>query len=126
MSDDQLPDVSGMPKVERAAILMMTLGESDAAEILKHMGPKEVQAIGSAMSKIPTVKRDVVEAVVSSFIDDVGMHTGLGIGSDDYIKTMLTQALGEEKANGLIDRILMGGNTKGLDTLKWMEARQVA
>ena len=125
MTDVLLHDVTGIPKIVRAAILMMTLGESDAAEILKHMGPKEVQAIGSAMSKMPTVKRDVVESVVSSFIDDVGMHTGLGMGSNDYIRTMLTQALGEEKANGLIDRILLGGNTKGLDTLKWMDGRSV-
>lgn len=113
-------------RVESAAILLMTLGESDAAQILKHMGPKEVQRVGVAMAQLRDVTKDDVEFVVNEFFEAVGGQTGLGIGADDYIRTMLTQALGEEKAAGLIDRILVGGNTTGLDTLKWMEARAVA
>ncbi len=113
-------------RVESAAILLMSLGEGDAAEILKHMGPKEVQRVGVAMAQLRDVSKDEVNYVVEEFVDAVGGQTGLGIGSDDYIRTMLTQALGEEKASSLIDRILIGGNTTGLDTLKWMEPRAVA
>lgn len=114
-----------IPRVEQAAILLMTLGESDAAEILKHMGPKEVQRVGVAMAQMKDVSKDDVAFVLDEFVDAVGGQTGLGVGNDDYIRAMLTQALGEDKAASLIDRILIGGNTTGLDTLKWMEPRAV-
>ncbi len=110
----------------QAAILLMTLGEEDAAEVLKHLGPKEVQRLGSSMAMLKSVTRDEVEKVLNNFFDVVRDQTSLGVGSDSYIRNMMVQALGEEKANGLVDRILMGGNTTGLDTLKWMDARSVA
>jgi flagellar motor switch protein FliG len=115
-----------LSSVDQAAILLMTLGEGDAAEVLKHMGPKEVQRIGAAMTQLTNVQQQDVQAVMSNFLDEVRTLTGLGMGTDNYIRKMLVTALGEDKANGLIDRILLGGNTTGLDTLKWMEARSVA
>jgi len=113
-------------KVDQAAILLMTLGEEDAAEILKHMGPKEVQRVGASMSNVANVEQAQVQAVLANFMDEVRNLTGIGVGSDNYIRNMLVTALGEDKANGLIDRILLGGNTTGLDTLKWMEPRSIA
>ncbi|MDX1475775.1 MAG: flagellar motor switch protein FliG, partial [Reinekea sp.] len=107
-------------------MLLMSIGEADAAEVLKHLGPKEVQRVGTSMSSIPEVKQEQIEGVVRLFLEEVGGQTGLGIGADEYIRNMLTKALGEDKAAGLIDRILLGGNTTGLDTLKWMEPRAVA
>jgi flagellar motor switch protein FliG len=115
-----------MSRVDKAAILLLTLGETDAAQVLRHMGPKEVQRVGVAMAQMRNVHREQVEQVMSEFVDVIGDQTGVGIGSDGYIRKMLTQALGEDKANGLIDRILLGGNTSGLDSLKWMEPRAVA
>jgi flagellar motor switch protein FliG len=112
--------------VDQAAILLMSLGEADAAEILKHMGPKEVQRIGAAMTQLQNVQQAEVQTVLTNFLDEVRTLTGLGVGADNYIRKMLITALGEDKANSLIDRILIGGNTTGLDTLKWMEARSVA
>src|SRR5690554_2775636 len=125
MSEDELYTES-LSNLERAAILLMSLGETDAAQVLKHMGPKEVQKIGLAMSQLQNVSRADVEAVLGDFLEDVGEQTGLGVAADSYIRRMLSEALGEDKANGLIDRILLGGNTTGLDTLKWMEPRAVA
>jgi len=125
MSEDELYSES-LSNLERAAILLMSLGETDAAQVLKHMGPKEVQKIGLAMSQLQNVSRADVEEVLGDFLEDVGEQTGLGVGADSYIRRMLSEALGEDKANGLIDRILLGGNTTGLDTLKWMEPRAVA
>jgi len=125
MSEDELYTES-LSNLERAAILLMSLGETDAAQVLKHMGPKEVQKIGLAMSQLQNVSRADVEEVLGDFLEDVGEQTGLGVGADSYIRRMLSEALGEDKANGLIDRILLGGNTTGLDTLKWMEPRAVA
>ncbi len=112
--------------IEKAAILLISLGEADAAEVLKHLGPKEVQRIGYAMTRLNNVPQSRVEAVVSDFMHVVSDQTGIGINNDRYIRAMLNQALGEEKAKTLIDRILMSTNTSGLDTLRWMEARQIA
>ncbi|MEH6470181.1 MAG: flagellar motor switch protein FliG [Halopseudomonas sp.] len=121
-----MSDSRKLTPLERAAILLMSLGENDAAEVLKHMGPKEVQRIGSAMAELANVQQDHVEMVMTDFLNTAGNQTGLGVGADGYIRTVLTQALGADKASGVIDRILEGGNTRGLDTLKWMESRQVA
>jgi flagellar motor switch protein FliG len=115
-----------LSRLDQAAILLLSLGESAAAEVLKHMGPKEVQRLGSAMSQLKNIQQYEVETVLSNFLEEVRTQTGLGMGADSYIRNMLVAAVGEDKANGLIDRILMGGNTTGLDTLKWMEARSVA
>ncbi|WP_428239458.1 flagellar motor switch protein FliG [Gynuella sp.] len=118
--------LDGVRKLDRAAILLMTLGENDAAEVLRNLGPKEVQRVGTAMSMLSEVSQSQVEGAMGLFMEEVGGKTSLGIGADAYIRNMLTQALGAEKASGLIDRILLGGNTTGLDTLKWMEPRAVA
>ncbi|WP_420811682.1 flagellar motor switch protein FliG [Nitrincola tibetensis] len=112
--------------IEKAAILLISLGESDAAEILKHLGPKEVQRIGEAMSRLDNIPQSKVESVISNFLEVVSDQTGIGINNDRYIRAMLNQALGEDKAKTLIDRILFTTNTSGLDTLRWMDPRQVA
>jgi len=124
MSDARI--ATKLNKVDKAAILLLSLGEADAAQVLRHLGPKEVQRVGTAMAQMRNIQRDQVERVMSEFVEIVGDQTSLGVGSDGYIRKMLTQALGEDKAGGLIDRILLGGNTSGLDSLKWMEPRAVA
>lgn len=100
---------SKLSKVDKAAVLLLSLGETDAAQVLQHMGPKEVQKVGSAMAQMRNVHRDQVEQVMGEFVELVSDQTGLGVGADSYIRTMLTQALGEDKAGNLIDRILLGG-----------------
>jgi flagellar motor switch protein FliG len=115
-----------MNGTQRAAVLLLSLGESDAAEVLKHMDPKEVQKIGIAMATMSGISRDQVEKVMDEFNNELGSKTSLGVGADDYIRNVLVQALGADKAGGLIDRILLGRNTTGLDTLKWMDPRAVA
>jgi len=111
---------------ERAAILLMSLGESEAAEVLKLMGPKEVQKIGTVMAALSNVSKQKVDDVLGEFIAEVGEQTALGIGSEDYIRNMLVSALGEEKAGGMLDRVLLGQSSKGLEALKWMDPRAVA
>ncbi len=112
--------------VQRAAILLLALGEKDAAELLKHMGPKEVQDVGMAMASLTGVTTDQMEAVMRHFVSTLETQTALGLGSDEYIRNMLTNALGEDKAGGVIDRILLGRNSKGLEQLKWMDPRSIA
>ena len=122
--DDQSKE--NLTGVDKAAILMLSLGEETAAEVLKHMGPKEVQVLGMQMASLRNIGKGAVEDVVDEFLDKVEEQTGIGIGTEDYIRSTLKSALGDDKAGALIDRILAGANTKGLDTLKWMDARSVA
>jgi flagellar motor switch protein FliG len=111
---------------ERAAILLMSLGENEAAEVLKHMGAKDVQRVGQAMAALANVSRERATDVIDRFCTELDGQTSLGVGADDYVRRVLVGALGEDKASGLIDRILLGRNSKGLEALKWMETRSIA
>lgn len=110
----------------KAAILLLTLGEQAASQVLKHMEPREVQAVGSAMASLKSISKDQVSEVLADFCRVMDKQTGLGLGAHDYIRKVLVQALGEEKAGNMMERILRGANTKGLETLKWMDSRSVA
>ena len=119
-------DIKNMSGSERAAIFMMSLGEQSAAEVLKHMAPNDVQKIGTVMATLNNVPNTKVESVISAFVETANTQSGVGVDSDEYIRKMLTNALGEDKASSLIDRILVGKSTKGLESLKWMDPRAVA
>ncbi len=121
--DANIEDMSGS---ERAAIFMMSLGEQSAAEVLKHMSPNDVQKIGSVMATLSNVPNAKVDSVVNAFVLSANLQSGVGVDSDEYIRKMLISALGEEKAGSVIDRILIGKNSKGLESLKWMDPRAVA
>jgi len=110
---------------ERAAILLMSLGDKEATEILKHLGPKEVQSVGAAMAKTTAVPKHVVSAVINQFVMEVEGQAAIG-GSEEYIRGLLVNALGEDKAGQVIDRILVGHSSKGLEALKWMEPKAVS
>src|SRR3569832_246978 len=107
--------------VERAAILLMAVGEKAAAEIMKHLTPKEVQKLGLAMASINNVTTSQVETVVGEFVETVSNQTSLGVGNEDYIRNVLMSALGEEKAGNLMDRIVTGATSKGLAALKGID-----
>jgi flagellar motor switch protein FliG len=119
-------DHSKISGAQRAAILLLTLGEEDAAEVLKHLSARDVQAVGSAMAALSGVSREQVEVVLDKLDADMGQQTSLGVGTEEYIRKILVNALGENKAGGLIDRILLGRSSKGLESLKWMESRAIA
>jgi flagellar motor switch protein FliG len=111
---------------ERAAILLLTLGEQEAAQVLKHMGAKEVQRIGAAMAKLANISKEEVYTVITDFASSVESQTSVGVGAEDFLRKVLVDALGQEKASSIIDRISIGRSTKGLEALKWMDARAVA
>jgi len=123
---DQDNGMEGVSGVERAAILMLAMGEQDAASIMSHMGPKEVQELGLAMANMSKVSTTNMEAVMHSFVDTLRSETSVGLDSDEYIRNVLNSALGADKAGGVIDRILLGRNSKGLEQLKWMDPRSIA
>jgi len=111
--------------ITKSAMLLLTLGENEAAEVLKHLGPREVQKLGAAMATLKSIPRSQVEAVVDEFHEET--QRGAPVTADEeYIRGMLTKALGDDRAANLISRILQGGDTAGIESLKWMDAPTVA
>ena len=112
--------------VEDAAILLMSLGEEEAAEVFKHLAPKEVQRLGETIAKMKAVSRDRVDGVLERFTQLAGDQSLLVADTDEYVKSVLRKALGDDKANLLIDRILQGSDMSGVESLKWMDPGSVA
>lgn len=112
--------------VMRSAILMLALGADEAAEVMKFLSPKEVQKLGSAMATLKSVGRDQVETVVGEFLTEAELSSDFGLDSDEYIRSVLTKALGEDKASGLLNRILQSRDSSGIESLKWMDAPTVS
>jgi flagellar motor switch protein FliG len=112
--------------LEHAAILLMTLGEEQAAEVFKHLAPREVQRLGEAITRMKVVPRERVAAVMERFEKQAGSDSVLVADNDAYVKGVLRRALGEDKAALLIDRIVQGDGVAGIDTLKWMDPSAVA
>ena len=111
---------------ERAAILMLALGEKGAADVLKHLSPRDVQKVGAAMAGMSGVSRELVATVLSDFSTATDQQTSFGVGTDDYLRKVLSTALGEERAAGIVDRIMGGRSSRGLEAVKWMDPRAVA
>jgi flagellar motor switch protein FliG len=112
--------------VTRSAILLMSIGEEEAVEVFKHLGPKEVQKLGQAMAKLSNVTRDQVAEVLREFRTEAEQQAPMTSAGDQYIRSVLTRALGNDKASALIDRILQGQDASGIESLKWMDAEAVA
>ncbi len=119
-------DINKIAGDERAAILLLSLSEEDAGSIIRHLEPKQVQRAGSAMASAIDLNADKVNAVHRAFLEDIQKYTSIGMGSEDFMRKALVSALGEDKAGNLVDQILTGTGSKGLDSLKWMDPRQVA
>ena len=111
--------------IEDAAILLMSLGEEEAAEVFKHLAPKEVQRLGETIAKLKSIPRERVEGVLEKFSTVAGEQSMLVTDTDEYVKSVLRKALGEDKANLLIDRILQGADVTGIESLKWMDPGSV-
>jgi flagellar motor switch protein FliG len=112
--------------IEKSAILLIALGEDYAAEVLKHLGPKDVQKLGHAMAALKSVPRARVAEVLAEFQATAEESAAVNFDTDSYVRSVLTKALGDDKASNLISRILQPGDTNGIEGLKWMDAPTVA
>ena len=112
--------------VQKGAILMLALGADEAAEVMRYLGPREVQRLGAAMSSMKAVQAEELENVLESFRTETEQNTSIGLDSDDYIRDVLTKALGDDKASSLINRILGARDASGIESLKWMDSQSVA
>ncbi|MFJ2995088.1 MULTISPECIES: flagellar motor switch protein FliG [Pandoraea] len=118
--------MSAAEGLQRSAILLMSLGEDEAAEVFKYLAPREVQKLGAAMASLRQVTRDQIADVLQDFVLEAEQHSALSLDSSEYIRSVLNKALGNDKAAGLIERILQGGDTSGIEGLKWMDSTAVA
>lgn len=112
--------------VEDAAILLMSLGEEEASEVFKHLAPKEVQKLGETIAKMKVVPRERVEKVLDKFDAVADSQSTLVQDTDEYVRSVLRKALGDDKANLLLDRILQGSDVSSIESLKWMDPGSVA
>lgn len=126
LTEEQVQLLSTMNGFEKAAVLMLSLNEEDAAGIFRHLEPKQVQRLGMTMASMNDFSHEKVNAVHRCFINDIQKHSSIGLDASGFIKDVLVQALGEDKASNLVEQIIMGSGAHGLDSLKWMDARQVA
>src|SRR5258708_15033088 len=108
---------------QRAAILLMSLGEQDAANVLKQLDAKEVQKLGIAMAELKEISRDQMSSVLDKFISIADAKANVAGGSPDYVRRVLTQAVGKQKTDMLLDRVANGQTGQGIEALQWMEAK---
>lgn len=120
MSDDDADGTS------RAAILLLSIGEDAAAAVMKHMNADEVQRLGTTMAELADVSRDQVSGALAALLESVGNKTAIGFGTPEYLRKVLINAVGERKAENMLGRILDSRESKGIDALRWMDAKSVA
>ena len=123
VQDDEVPQLTG---TQKSAILMMLLGEEEAAGVLKNLSPKEVQHLGTAMYSVQAADQETVNSVLDEFLEIMKGQTSLGLGGGNYIRNVLTQALAEDKAQSVLSRITPSSSERPIEILDWMDARSIA
>jgi flagellar motor switch protein FliG len=118
-------ELDTMTSTERAAVIMLLLGEQQAADIIRFLSPREVQALGGAMVGVADLSQEAVNVVLDEFVATIKKQTNLGLGTTDYVENVLRRALGEDKAATVLGRIMPGSSSKGLEILRWMDARSI-
>ncbi len=111
---------------QKSAILMMLIGEDEASEILRNLSPREVQHLGSAMYSVQGLDQDTVNKVLDEFLAIIKEQTSLGLGAGNYIRNVMTRALGEDKAESVLSRITPSSTERPIEILDWMDARSIA
>ena len=126
MTEELQQELDALTGAQRAAVLMLLLGEQQAAEIIRFLNPKEVQSLGGAMVSVADLSQEAVNVVLDEFVATLKKQTSLGLGTGDYVEKVLKRALGDDKASSVLSRIMPGQGSKGLEILKWMDARSIA
>jgi flagellar motor switch protein FliG len=121
------PEVSksDLSDVEKAAILMTLVGQKEAAEVIKHLQPREINRLASAMARLPKVAKGSAEMVFQEFANLMS-EPSAGVSVEEYLRSALTEALGEKRASGLLERLMHGGDSAGIEAVKWQDPRAVA
>ena len=116
----------GLTGTQKCAILMMLIGEDEAAEIMGNLSPKEVQVLGTAMYSVQGLGQGTVNLVLDEFLAIIKSQTSLGISGGNYIKNVMTKSLGEDKAQTVLGKITPSDSNKAIEILDWLDARSIA
>jgi flagellar motor switch protein FliG len=119
-------EMAAMTSTQRAAVLMLLLGEEQASDIIRFLNPKEVQALGAAMVQVQDLSQEAINVVLDEFVATIKKQTSLALGPADYVEKVFKRALGDDKAASVLGRISPGAGSKGLEILSWMDARSIA
>ncbi len=119
-------EMAAMTSTQRAAVLMLLLGEEQASDIIRFLNPKEVQALGAAMVQVQDLSQEAINVVLDEFVATIKKQTSLALGTADYVEKVFKRALGDDKAASVLGRISPGSGSKGLEILSWMDARSIA
>ena len=119
-------EFQALTKTQKTAIIMMVLGEEEAANVIGHLPPREVQHLGAAMVSVANVSQGAVDMVLDEFVGTMKQQTNLSMGTSDYVQRVFNKALGEDKASSVLNRIIPTRASNGLDILNWMDARSIA
>lgn len=117
---------SQLDGTQKAAILMMLVGENAASGVLRHLSPGEVQNLGEAMYSVRNVDHHTVNSVLDEFIAALGEQSTIGVGANAYIRNVLTGALGQDKAQSVLTRITPKSSVRPIEILDWMDAHSIA
>ena len=126
MSESLREELELMTTTDRAAVIMLLLGEQQAADIIRYLSPREVQALGACMVSVADLSQECVNVVLDDFVSTIKKQTSLGLGTADYVENVFKRALGADKAATILGRIMPGSSSKGLEILRWMDARSIA
>jgi flagellar motor switch protein FliG len=119
-------EMAAMTSTQRAAVLMLLLGEEQASDIIRFLNPKEVQALGGAMVQVQDLSQEAINVVLDEFVATIKKQTSLALGTADYVEKVFKRALGDDKAASVLGRISPEAGSKGLEILSWMDARSIA
>ncbi|MEC5208256.1 MULTISPECIES: flagellar motor switch protein FliG [Vogesella] len=111
--------------IRRSSVLLFSLGQAEAIEVFKYLGPKEVQKLSLAMAGLSNLSHEEVEKVVGQFREECAARANFG-ATDEYLRNVLVEALGPDKAANLLDKILQGNDHSGIESLKWMDPSSAA
>lgn len=127
MPESEIEEVTSeneLSSLDKAAILLLSLGQETAAKVLKELNPREVQQVGSAMTSVDNVSHADIHRVMKSFLEESG-EDALGIDPSEYAQTLMADALGDGGGH-LMDAALLGDQVKGLEALKWQHPSTIS
>lgn len=115
-----------MNAAEKSAIIMLTLGDERAAEVFKHLNTHEVTQISSAMVTMGSFTHDQLATAMSDFKRDSSEYAALSVNANDYLRSVLVKALGEDRANSMLEDLLESHDSNyGIETLNFMDPQMV-
>jgi flagellar motor switch protein FliG len=122
VSDNQIP----LSDIDKSALLMISIGEDAAAEVLKHLSPNEINVLSAAMARMLNVPKNAATAVFSEFIDILSQENSIGTGGHSYVQGVLDKALGADEAKRFVGRLQQGDSGAGIDALQSQNPRTLA